>query len=151
MTGRQETGIWYLHALAEHENGSAAHTYRQFTFLQPELRVTVMGSGWTKAKTLSVTASGTTGTYTLSYVCPGNAAIETGEYSSAQTAEHTVTTAGTYTVTLTDGYQNVLSETVTVSQIDGYCRQSTFPARIPTRCITNSRCTYRRPIRAAAA
>lgn len=119
VTGRQETGIWYLHALAEHENGSAAHTYRQFTFLQPELRVTVTGSGWTKAKTLSVTASGTTGTYTLSYVCPGNAAIETGEYSSAQTAEHTVTTAGTYTVTLTDGYQNVLSETVTVSQIDG--------------------------------
>ncbi len=119
VTGRQETGIWHLHALAEHENGSAAHTYRQFTFLQPELRVTVTGSGWTKAKTLSVTASGTTGTYTLSYVCPGNAAIETGEYSSAQTAEHTVTTAGTYTVTLTDGYQNVLSETVMVSQIDG--------------------------------
>ncbi len=124
--GRSET--WYLHVLATASSGAVTHKYQAFAFLQPDITAASVRAGNT---TSSADVSDVWKTY--KYIVAQYAGAQTSgakiSLSGPQTEAKTITTQtgtaafqvtknGTYTLTLTDGYQNVVTKTIEVKKID---------------------------------
>lgn len=123
-----QTQKWYLHVLATAASGASTHQYKEFTFMNPAITdVSVRAGGatssadaadvWKSGKYIVVQYAGvqSTGT-TLTFDGPKK--VENGITSSSGSAYLYVTENGSYTVTLTDSYGNVISKTIEVKKID---------------------------------
>ncbi|MGN0277395.1 MAG: Calx-beta domain-containing protein, partial [Hominisplanchenecus sp.] len=122
------TETWYLHVLATSSSGATTHTYRSFTFKQPDITAVSVRAGtsststdvadvWKPFKYIVVTYQGaqTSGT-TLTFAGPDSSSQTISAASGTKYLK--VTKKGTYTVTLKDNYGNVISKTIEVKKID---------------------------------
>ena len=123
-----KTEVWYLHVLATASSGASTHTCKAFTFMQPAIMSVSVRAGsavsstevadvWKPEKYIVVQYAGaqTSGTkITFDGPMNGTKTIT----SSGGVTYLKVTKNGTYTVTLTDGYGNVVSKTVEVKKTD---------------------------------
>lgn len=123
-----QTQKWYLHVLATAASGASTHQYKEFTFMNPAITdVSVRAGGatssadvadvWKSGKYIVVQYAGvqSTGT-TLTFDGPKKEVKSIT--SSRGSANLYVTENGSYTVTLTDSYGNVISKTIEVKKID---------------------------------
>lgn len=123
-----QTQKWYLHVLATAASGASTHQYLAFTFMNPAITDVSVRAGnaaasadaadvWKPGKYIVVQYAGaqSTGT-TLTFDGPKK--VENGITSSSGSAYLYVTENGSYTVTLTDSYGNVISKTIEVKKID---------------------------------
>ena len=123
-----QTQKWYLHVLATAASGASTHQYKEFTFMNPAITdVSVRAGGatssadaadvWKSGKYIVVQYAGvqSTGT-TLTFDGPKREVKSIT--SSRGSANLYVTENGSYTVTLTDSYGNVISKTIEVKKID---------------------------------
>lgn len=123
-----KTQTWYLHVLATAASGASTHQYKAFTFMNPAIMdVSVRAGGatssadvadvWKPGKYIVVQYAGvqSTGT-TLTFDGPKKEVKSIT--SSSGSANLYVTENGSYTVTLTDTYGNVISKTIEVRKID---------------------------------
>lgn len=123
-----QTQKWYLHVLATAASGASTHQYKEFTFMNPAITDVSVRAGnaadsadaadvWKPGKYIVVQYAGaqSTGT-TLTFDGPKK--VENGITSSSGSAYLYVTENGSYTVTLTDSYGNVISKTIEVKKID---------------------------------
>ena len=123
-----QTQKWYLHVLATAASGASTHQYKEFTFMNPAITdVSVRAGGatssadaadvWKSGKYIVVQYAGvqSTGT-TLTFDGPKKEVKSIT--SSSGSANLYVTENGSYTVTLTDTYGNVISKTIEVRKID---------------------------------
>ena len=123
-----QTQKWYLHVLATAASGASTHQYKAFTFMNPAITdVSVRAGGatssadaadvWKSGKYIVVQYAGvqSTGT-TLTFDGPMKEVKSIT--SSSGSANLYVTENGSYTVTLTDTYGNVISKTIEVKKID---------------------------------
>ena len=123
-----QTQTWYLHVLATAASGASTHQYQKFTFMNPAITdVSVRADStaasadaadvWKSGKYIVVQYAGaqSTGT-TLAFDGPKKEVKSIT--SSSGSANLYVTENGSYTVTLTDSYGNVISKTIEVKKID---------------------------------
>ena len=123
-----QTQIWYLHVLATAASGASTHQYQAFTFMNPAITNVSVRAGsaaasadaanvWKPDKYIVAQYAGaqSTGT-TLTFDGPKK--VENDITSSRGSAYLYVTENGSYTVTLTDTYGNVISKTIEVKKID---------------------------------
>ena len=123
-----QTQTWYLHVLATAASGASTHQYQKFTFMNPAITdVSVRADStaasadaadvWKSGKYIVVQYAGaqSTGT-TLTFDGPKKEVKSIT--SSSGSANLYVTENGSYTVTLTDSYGNVISKTIEVKKID---------------------------------
>ena len=123
-----QTQTWYLHVLATAASGASTHQYQKFTFMNPAITdVSVRADStaasadaadvWKSGKYIVVQYAGaqSTGT-TLTFDGPKKEVKSIT--SSSGSANLYVTENGSYTVTLTDSYGNVISKTIEVRKID---------------------------------
>ena len=123
-----QTQKWYLHVLATAASGASTHQYKEFTFMNPAITdVSVRADGatssadaadvWKSGKYIVVQYAGvqSTGT-TLTFDGPKKEVKSIT--SSSGSASLYVTENGSYSVTLTDTYGNVISKTIEVRKID---------------------------------
>ena len=123
-----QTQTWYLHVLATAASGASTHQYQAFTFMNPAITdVSVRADStaasadaadvWKSGKYIVVQYAGaqSTGT-TLTFDGPKKEVKSIT--SSNGSANLYVTENGSYTVTLTDTYGNVISRTIEVKKID---------------------------------
>lgn len=123
-----QTQTWYLHVLATAASGASTHQYLAFTFMNPAITdVSVRADStaasadaadvWKSGKYIVVQYAGvqSTGT-TLTFDGPKKEVKSIT--SSSGSANLYVTENGSYTVTLTDSYGNVISKTIEVKKID---------------------------------
>ncbi|WP_337539615.1 InlB B-repeat-containing protein [Suilimivivens sp.] len=123
-----QTQTWYLHVLATAASGASTHQYPAFTFMNPAITdVSVRADRtaasadaadvWKSGKYIVVQYAGaqSTGT-TLTFDGPKKEVKSIT--SSNGSANLYVTENGSYTVTLTDTYGNVISKTIEVKKID---------------------------------
>lgn len=123
-----QTQTWYLHVLATAASGASTHQYLAFTFMNPAITdVSVRAGGatasadaadvWKPGKYIVVQYAGAQSTGTkLTFDGPKKA--ENSITSSNGSASLYVTENGSYIVTLTDSYGNVISKTIEVRKID---------------------------------
>ena len=123
-----QTQTWYLHVLATAASGASTHQYRAFTFMNPAITDVSVRAGntvasaeaadvWKPGKYIVVQYAGAQSTGTkLTFDRPKK--VEQGVASSSGSANLYVTENGSYTVTLTDTYGNVISKTIEVKKID---------------------------------
>ena len=123
-----QTKIWYLHVLATAASGASTHQYLAFTFMNPAITDVSVRAGstaasadaadvWKSGKYIVVQYAGaqSTGT-TLTFDGPKKEVKSIT--SSSGSANLYVTENGSYAVTLTDAYGNVISRTIEVKKID---------------------------------
>lgn len=123
-----QTQTWYLHVLATAASGASTHQYQAFTFMNPAITDVSVRVGnaaasadaadvWKSGKYIVVQYAGaqSTGT-TLTFDGPKKEVKSIT--SSSGSAYLYVTENGSYTVTLTDSYGNVISKTIEVKKID---------------------------------
>ena len=123
-----QTQTWYLHVLATAASGASTHQYLDFTFMNPAITDVSVRAGstaasadaanvWKSGKYIVVQYAGaqSTGT-TLTFDGPKKEVKSIT--SSNGSANLYVTENGSYTVTLTDSYGNVISKTIEVKKID---------------------------------
>ena len=123
-----QTQKWYLHVLATAASGASTHQYLAFTFMNPAITGVSVRAGnttasadaadvWKPGKYIVVQYAGvqSTGT-TLTFDGPKKEVKSIT--SSSGSANLYVTENGSYTVTLTDTYGNVISKTIEVRKID---------------------------------
>ena len=123
-----QTQTWYLHVLATAASGASTHQYLEFTFMNPAITDVSVRAGsaaasadaadvWKPGKYIVVQYAGaqSTGT-TLTFDGPKKEVKSIT--SSNGSANLYVTENGSYTVTLTDTYENVISKTIEVKKID---------------------------------
>ena len=123
-----QTQTWYLHVLATAASGASTHQYLAFTFMNPAITGVSVRAGsavasaeaadvWKQGKYIVVQYAGAQSTGTkLTFDRPKK--VEQGVASSSGSANLYVTENGSYTVTLTDTYGNVISKTIEVKKID---------------------------------
>ena len=123
-----QTQIWYLHVLATASSGASTHQYLDFTFMNPAItdvsvRADSMAASadaanvWKSGKYIVVQYAGAQSTETtLTFDGPKKEVKSIT--SSNGSANLYVTENGSYTVTLTDTYGNVISKTIEVKKID---------------------------------
>ena len=123
-----QTQTWYLHVLATAASGASTHTYKDFTFMNPAITDVSVRAGstatsadaanvWKSGKYIVVQYAGAQSTGTkLTFDGPKKEAKTVT--SSSGSANLYVTENGSYTVTLTDTYGNVISKTIEVRKID---------------------------------
>ena len=123
-----QTQIWYLHVLATASSGASTHQYLDFTFMNPAItdvsvRADSMAASadaanvWKSGKYIVVQYAGVQSTETtLTFDGPKKEVKSIT--SSNGSANLYVTENGSYTVTLTDAYGNVISKTIEVKKID---------------------------------
>ena len=122
------TETWYLHVLATASSGAFTHKYQAFTFTLPTITAVAVRAGsstssmvvadvWKPEKYIVVQYEGaqTSGT---KIAFDGPTSSSTTITKSSGTTSLKVTKNGTYTVTLTDSYGNVISKTIEVQKID---------------------------------
>ena len=123
-----QTQTWYLHVLATAASGASTHQYLAFTFMNPAITGVSVRAGnaaasadaadvWKQGKYIVVQYAGAQSTGTT-LTCDGPKKEEKGVTSSSGSANLYVTENGSYTVTLTDTYGNVISKTIEVKKID---------------------------------
>ena len=123
-----QTQTWYLHVLATAASGASTHQYQAFTFMNPAITNVSVRAGsttasaeaadvWKPGKYIVAQYAGaqSTGT-TLTFGGPKKEVKSIT--SSSGSANLYVTENGSYTVTLTDTYGNVISKTIEVRKID---------------------------------
>ena len=124
--GQSQT--WYLHVLATAASGASTHKYLPFTFMNPAITDVSVRTGnttasadaadvWKSGKYIVVQYAGAQSTGTK-LTFDGPKKVEQGVASSNGSASLYVTENGSYTVTLTDTYGNVISKTIEVRKID---------------------------------
>ena len=123
-----QTQTWYLHVLATAASGASTHQYQKFTFMNPAITDVSVRAGsatsladaanvWKPGKYIVVQYAGTQSTGTkLTFDGPKKEVKSVT--SSNGSAYLYVTENGSYTVTLTDSYGNVISKTIEVKKID---------------------------------
>ncbi len=123
-----QTQTWYLHVLATAASGASTHQYQAFTFMNPAITDVSVRAGnttasadaadvWKPGKYIVVQYAGAQSTGTkLTFDGPKKEVKSIT--SSNGSANLYVTENGSYTVTLTDTYGNVISETIEVRKID---------------------------------
>ena len=123
--GKTET--WYLHVLATAASGASTHTYQPFSFMLPTITEVAVRAGsaasdevvadvWKPEKYIVMQYAGAqSGT---NITLGGPTSSSTTITKSSGTTSLKVTKNGTYTVTLTDSYGNVISKTIEVQKID---------------------------------
>ena len=123
-----QTQTWYLHVLATAASGASTHQYQKFTFMNPAITdVSVRADStaasadaanvWKSGKYIVVQYAGAQSTETtLTFDGPKKEVKSIT--SSSGSANLYVTENGSYTVTLTDSYGNVISKTIEVKKID---------------------------------
>ena len=123
-----QTQTCYLHVLATAASGASTHQYLAFTFMNPAITDVSVRAGsaaasadaadvWKPDKYIVVQYAGAQKTGTkLTYDGPKK--VENDITSSRGSAYLYVTENGSYTVTLTDTYGNVISKTIEVKKID---------------------------------
>ena len=123
-----QTQIWYLHVLATAASGASTHQYQAFTFMNPAITGVSVRAGnttasadaadvWKPGKYIVVQYAGAQSTETK-LTFDGPKKEEKSIASSSGSAYLYVTENGSYTVTLTDTYGNVISKTIEVKKID---------------------------------
>ena len=123
-----QTQTWYLHVLATAASGASTHQYQAFTFMNPAITdVSVRADStaasadaadvWKPGKYIVVQYAGAQSTGTK-LTFDGPKKVENSITSSRGSAYLYVTENGSYTVTLTDTYGNVISKTIEVKKID---------------------------------
>lgn len=123
-----QTQIWYLHVLATAASGASTHQYQAFTFMNPAITDVSVRAGstaasadaanvWKPGKYIVVQYAGAQSTETK-LTFDGPKKVEQGVASSSGSANLYVSENGSYTVTLTDAYGNVISKTIEVKKID---------------------------------
>ena len=123
-----QTQIWYLHVLATAASGASTHQYQAFTFMNPAITNVSVRAGstaasadaadvWKPGKYIVVQYAGAQSTETK-LTFDGPKKEEKSIASSSGSAYLYVTENGSYTVTLTDTYGNVISKTIEVKKID---------------------------------
>ena len=123
-----KTQTWYLHVLATAASGASTHECLAFPFMNPAITDVSVRAGnttssadaadvWKSGKYIVVQYAGaqSTGT-TLTFDGPKKEVKSIT--SSNGSANLYVTENGSYTVTLTDSYGNVISKTIEVRKID---------------------------------
>ena len=123
-----QTQTWYLHVLATAASGASTHQYQKFTFMNPAItdvsvRADSMAASadaadvWKSGKYIVVRYEGAQSTETtLTFDGPKK---EVKSITSSKGSAYLyVTENGSYTVTLTDSYGNVISKTIEVKKID---------------------------------
>ena len=124
-----QTQTWYLHVLATAASGASTHTYKDFTFMNPAITDVSVRAGsstasadaadvWKSGKYIVAKYAGAQSTGTK-LTFDGPKKVEQGVTSSSGSVNLYVTENGSYTVTLTDTYGNVISKTIEVRKIDG--------------------------------
>ena len=123
-----QTQKWYLHVLATAASGASTHQYLEFTFMNPAITGVSVRAGnaaasadaadvWKPGKYIVVQYAGAQSTGTkLTFDGPKKEVKSIT--SSNGSANLYVTENGSYTVTLTDSYGNVISKTIEVKKID---------------------------------
>ena len=123
-----QTQTWYLHVLATAASGASTHECLAFPFMNPAITDVSVRAGsaaasadaadvWKPGKYIVVQYAGAQKTGTkLTYDGPKK--VENDITSSRGSAYLYVTENGSYTVTLTDSYGNVISKTIEVRKID---------------------------------
>ena len=123
-----QTQTWYLHVLATAASGASTHECLAFPFMNPAITDVSVRAGsaaasaeaadvWKPGKYIVVQYAGAQKTETkLTYDGPKK--VENDITSSRGSAYLYVTENGSYTVTLTDTYGNVISKTIEVKKID---------------------------------
>ena len=132
-----QTQTWYLHVLATAASGASTHECLAFPFMNPAITDVSVRAGsvaasadaadvWKLGKYIVVQYAGaqSTGT-TLTFDGPKKEVKSIT--SSNGSANLYVTENGSYTVTLTDSYGNVISKTIEVKKID--CKEPTVTLR----------------------
>ena len=123
-----QTQKWYLHVLATAASGASTHQYKEFTFMNPAITDVSVRAGnttasadaadvWKPDKYIVVQYAGAQSTGTK-LTFDGPKKVEQGVTSSSGSVNLYVTENGSYTVTLTDTYGNVISKTIEVKKID---------------------------------
>ena len=123
-----QTQTWYLHVLATAASGASTHQYQAFTFMNPAITDVSVRAGsaadsadaadvWKPDKYIVVQYAGAQSTGTK-LTFDGPKKEEKSITSSSGSAYLYVTENGSYTVTLTDTYGNVISKTIEVKKID---------------------------------
>ena len=123
-----QTQTWYLHVLATAASGASTHQYLAFTFMNPAITGVSVRVGnttasadaadvWKPDKYIVVQYAGAQSTGTK-LTFDGPKKEEKSITSSSGSAYLYVTENGSYTVTLTDTYGNVISKTIEVKKID---------------------------------
>lgn len=123
-----QTQTWYLHVLATAASGASTHQYLAFTFMNPAITGVSVRAGnttasadaadvWKTGKYIVVQYAGAQSTGTK-LTFDGPKKVEQGVTSSSGSVNLYVTENGSYTVTLTDTYGNVISKTIEVKKID---------------------------------
>ena len=123
-----QTQTWYLHVLATAASGASTHQYQAFTFMNPAITDVSVRAGsttastdaadvWKPGKYIVVQYAGAQSTGTK-LTFDGPKKVEQGVTSSSGSVNLYVTENGSYTVTLTDTYGNVISKTIEVRKID---------------------------------
>lgn len=123
-----QTQTWYLHVLATAASGASTHTYKDFTFMNPAITDVSVRAGstatsadaanvWKSGKYIVVQYAGAQSTGTKLTFDGPKKEVKTVT-SSSGSANLYVTENGSYTVTLTDTYGNVISKTIEVRKID---------------------------------
>ena len=123
-----QTQTWYLHVLATAASGASTHRYQAFTFMNPAITDVSVRAGsttasaeaadvWKPGKYIVVQYAGAQSTGTK-LTFDGPKKVENSITSSRGSAYLYVTENGSYTVTLTDTYGNVISKTIEVKKID---------------------------------
>ena len=123
-----QTQTWYLHVLATAASGASTHQYLAFTFMNPAITGVSVRAGnttasadaadvWKLGKYIVVQYAGAQSTGTK-LTFDGPKKVEQGVTSSSGSVNLYVTENGSYTVTLTDTYGNVISKTIEVRKID---------------------------------
>ena len=124
-----QTQTWYLHVLATAASGASTHQYQAFTFMNPAITDVSVRAGsaaasadaadvWKSGKYIVVQYAGAQSTGTK-LTFDGPKKEEKSVTSSNGSANLYVTENGSYIVTLTDTYGNVISKTIEVKKIDG--------------------------------
>lgn len=122
-----QTQTWYLHVLATAASGASTHQYQAFTFMNPAITDVSVRAGskttsaeaadvWKPGKYIVVQYAGASTGTKLTFDGPKKE--EKSITSSSGSAYLYVTENGSYTVTLTDTYGNVISKTIEVKKID---------------------------------
>lgn len=123
-----KTQTWYLHVLATAASGASTHECLAFPFMNPAITDVSVRAGnttssadaadvWKSGKYIVVQYAGAQSTGTK-LTFDGPKKVEQGVASSNGSASLYVTENGSYTVTLTDSYGNVISKTIEVRKID---------------------------------
>ena len=123
-----QTQTWYLHVLATAASGASTHECLAFPFMNPAITDVSVRAGnttssadaadvWKSGKYIVVQYAGAQSTGTK-LTFDGPKKEEKSVTSSNGSANLYVTENGSYTVTLTDSYGNVISKTIEVGKID---------------------------------